>query len=78
MTKQKEIAINQIAYITHFKSYLDNILRLLTTPLGKFPPRNMMIEQLAGVLLPTEIGGSENFRYESRTPSVLTERIVTT
>ena len=51
-------ARNQISYIPHFKAHLDNLPKLLTTLLGTYPPRNMMTQQLAQVLLLTEIWGS--------------------
>ena len=55
-----ETARNQIAYMTYFKAYLDNIPNILTNTLGKIIYRNMMTdtEQLDQVLLPTETGGS--------------------
>ena len=58
-SKQKETPKNQIAYIAHFKYYLDNLPNLITTPLGKSLPRNIMTEKLSQVLLLTEIGGSK-------------------
>ena len=54
------MARNKIAYILHFKSYLKNIPKLLTPPLGTFTPRNIIMEQRAQVSFPTEIVGSEN------------------
>ena len=54
-SKQKEIARNQIAYITHIKAYLDNLTKILTTLLGKIILRNLIMEQPAQVSLTTEI-----------------------
>ena len=45
--EQKYIARNQVAYIPHFKFYINNISKLLTTIFGKCPLRNLMTEQLA-------------------------------
>ena len=59
VSEKKETSRNKIAYIPHFKAYLDNLTKLLTTPLGKSLPRNIMTEKLSHVLLPTEIGGSK-------------------
>ena len=59
--KQKEIARNQIAYIPHYKVYINKITKLLTNPIGNFPPRNMMTEQSAQVSLLIVIGGDEKY-----------------
>ena len=55
------MARNQISYVPQFKSYLENMPKLLTTILGKIIPRNLMKEQPYQVSLTTEIGGSEEF-----------------
>ena len=60
-SKQKEISKNQTAYIPHFKTYLDNLPKLLTNPIRKSPFRNLIMEQTDQVLFTTEIGGSEKF-----------------
>ena len=52
---------NQIEYIPHFKAYLDILPKLLTTPLGKWPPNNIMTENMSRVSFLIEIRGSKTF-----------------
>ena len=61
LANKRKFARNQIAYVPHLKYYLENIPKLLTTTLGTSPPRNMITQQPAQVLLTTEIGGSVKF-----------------
>ena len=49
------------AYIPYLKSYLKNLPKLLTTLLGNSPPRNLVTEQPAQVLLKVKTGGYEKF-----------------
>ena len=56
------ITRNKLAYIPHFKAYLENLpTPLLKILLGICPPRNMLTEQPSQVLFLIKTGGSEKF-----------------